>query len=105
MPRGGTGKPPQPRTQVAVRLKPDVIDAVEERAAELAFRTRLPVTFSDMVKMGLELLMLQPLPPRPVRSRCNVIDAAAGGRKCLTCLEEVDDECPRTGLAVGATHA
>lgn len=96
-------KPPKPRDQVCCRVGAELLDLTEERAAELAFRTGIPVTTTDMVRMGLRLVLLQPLPPAPVRSPCLLADTAGGGVRCIECGVENPSVCQSTGLKPGAT--
>jgi hypothetical protein len=88
---------------VACRLDPALIDRVEERAAELAHRVGFPVTMTDMMRVGLELALKQPLPPEPIRSPCSLVRGADGTR-CVTCMRALPQTCPRTGAEPGATH-
>jgi len=108
-PIGKRTRPPHPRNQVSLRLGEDLIERIEERALELGHRAGTRVSLTDMARMAFKLLLDLPLPPEPLRSPCNVVGTAGGGRTCLECLRswapgDIPGRCERTGAAVGATH-
>ena len=73
-------------TQKTFRADADFLETIEERALQESLRTGLTVTFSDLVRRGLELVLGQPLPDySPGRVPCDLYLTGDGGLGCRTC--------------------
>jgi hypothetical protein len=79
--------PPGLPVQKTLRAAPDFLEAVERRALEESLRTGLTVTFSDLVRRGLQMVLDSELPEhvRGPRMPCSLVRTAGGGLACVTC--------------------
>lgn len=80
-------RPPMERKQISVRVLPDEIERLEERALEESMRLGINVTLSSLINRGIQLVLTSPLPGAPARvDKCNLVESVAGSTKCLECL-------------------
>lgn len=99
-------KPPQPRIQVSVRIDPETIERLEERALEETMRLGVTVRMADIVRRGAVLALAEPLPSKPKgMRRCSVVPSVEGN-VCLECkaswAKAMRPVCPRDGEPVSA---
>jgi hypothetical protein len=80
--------PPAPPVQKTFRGQPEFFEAVEERALQESLRLGTTVTFSDLVRRGLETVLDSELPPyvRGPRLPCALVRTASGGLACTVCM-------------------
>ncbi len=73
-------------TQKSVRLSPDLIERIEERAMKESIALGLNVDFTTLTRRGLELVLKTPVPELPDIIECNLVPISQGkGTRCVTC--------------------
>jgi hypothetical protein len=92
------------RKQISVRVLPDDIESLEERALEETMRLGVNVTLSNLINRGIQLVLSTPLPGKPARpSICNLAPGVAGSTICLECRTKSGTRsliCPKTNQEV-----
>lgn len=97
-------RPPSERRQISLRLDPDTIERLEDRALEETMRLGSHITLSSLLTRGAEMVLSTPLPGRPARViKCNLVPAVNGSTVCLTCKQRGPERtvvCGDTGEEV-----
>lgn len=87
MPR--KSRPPLERRQISVRVHPDNIERLEERAMEESIRLGVNVNLTNLINRGIDLVLATPLPGKPARvSKCNLAPGVGNSTICVECKQK-----------------